>query len=117
MKHLISRSASVDGSANGVLFSPDGATWSLVPGSGRLIQGVVGDGETVWASEAFPYNVPDRPSPYLPYHQASQSAPTKWTTFDSPKMTSGGATLAFDRDHHILYSANYWEGLRRVVVK
>ena len=105
------------GSANGVLYSADGATWSLVPGSGRLIQGVVGDDETVWASEAFPYNPPDRPTPFLPYHQASQSAPTTWTTLDSPKMTSGGATLAFDRDHRILYSANYWEGLRRVVVE
>ena len=31
-------------------------------------------------------------------------------------MTSGAATMAFDPDHRILYTANYWEGVSRVVV-
>ncbi len=105
------------GSANGMLYSPDGAKWSLVPGSGRLIQGVAGDDTHVWSSEAYPYNPPDRPAPFFPYHQAVQAAPLAWTTLDSPKMSSGGATLAYDADHHLLYSANYWEGLRRVVAE
>lgn len=104
------------GSANGVLYSADGATWSLVPNSGNLIAGVVGDGTTVWASAAFPYNPGAHPPPFQPYVSALESAPMMWTTFGSPQMTSGGF-LAYDPDHHLLYSANYWEGLWRVVVK
>ena len=36
---------------------------------------------------------------------------------NSPDLSSGGVYLAYDPDHHILYSANYWDGLWRVVVK
>jgi hypothetical protein len=79
------------GSATGVLYSPDaGSTWSVMPKSGTQIHGLASDGTTVWGSSAFPYN--------------------------APMMTSGGF-LAYDPDHHILYSANYWQGVWRVVVK
>jgi hypothetical protein len=105
------------GSATGVLYSPDGVSWSLVPNSGTLIAGVTGDGETVWTGTAYPYNTDSHPAAFLPYHTASVSAPTTWTTFTSPKMTSGGTRLAYDPSYHVLYSANYWEGVWRVVVK
>lgn len=104
------------GSATGILYSADGASWTVVPQSGTLISGVVGDGTTVWSSTAYPYNLPDRPAPFLPYHQALAADPMHWSKVDSPMLSSGGATLAYDADHHILYSANYWDGAYRVVV-
>jgi hypothetical protein len=105
------------GSATGVLHSTDGVTWSVIPNSGSLVSGLVGDGTTLWSSNAFPYNPPQRPSAFLPYRKASSADPTHWTTFDSPMLTSGGNSLAYDPDHGILYSTNYWAGVYRVVVK
>jgi len=106
------------GSASGVLYSPDGASWSTIPGTGSNVAGVVGDGTTVWTGLAFPFNPPQRPmTPSQLFSTAQIAAPTAWTTYPSPNLTSGGAVLAYDPDRHILYSANYWEGLYRVVVK
>ncbi len=106
------------GSATGVLYSPDGASWSTVAGSGSNAAGVVGDGTTVWTGLAFPFNPTQRPTTATQlFRTAEVSSPTTWTTLASPNMTSGGAVLAYDPDRHILYSTNYWEGIYRVVVK
>jgi hypothetical protein len=104
------------GSADGVLYSPDGASWSLVPNSGALIAGMTTDGTTLWASNAYPYGIGQHPAAFEPYYTAKVSDPQTWTKFTSPQMTSGGGHMAYDPDHHLLYSANYWEGLWRVVV-
>jgi photosystem II stability/assembly factor-like uncharacterized protein len=104
------------GAGLGILYSPDGASWTNVPNSGTFMTGVVGDGNHIWTSSSFPYNPPDRPAPYEPYMIGSEADPMTWKTFESPKMSSGGYT-AYDPDHKLLYSANYWEGVWRVVVE
>lgn len=104
--------------ANGILHSSDGETWNLIPNSGSLDMGLATDGTTLWASEAFPYNPNQRPTPAQHYWQASVANPTAWTRMSgAPSLSSGGTWLSYDPDHHILYSANYWDGLWRVVVQ
>jgi hypothetical protein len=104
--------------ANGVMFSPDGNSWSLIPNSGNLLQGIATDGSTVWVSQSFPYNPDSHPAPAQRYWSAPVSNHTTWTTVSgSPSTSSGGTWLAYDPAHHLLYSANYWDGLWRVVVK
>ena len=39
-----------------------------------------------------------------------------WTQMDSPMLSNGGQ-LAWDPDHHLLYSSNGGEGMWRVVVQ
>jgi len=105
------------GSATGVLYSQTGDDWALVPNSGTLIAGVTGNGTHVWTSSAFPYNPDARTAPSVRYRVADESDPMTWSNFDSAAMTSGGTALAYDPDHKLLYSANYWDGLWRVVVE
>jgi hypothetical protein len=105
------------GSATGVLYSPDGATWSLVPNSGNNVSGVAGDGTSVWTGSAYPYNKDSHPAPFYPYLKATEAAPTTWTTLQSPALSSGGSRMTYDPDHKVLYSANHWDGIWRVVVK
>jgi len=104
------------GTAGGVVFSADGVSWSLAANSGGLITGVVGDGTHVWASTAFPYGMDSHPAPDLRYYVANEADPLNWSVLETPKMSSGG-TLAYDADHKLLYSANYWDGVWRVVMK
>jgi hypothetical protein len=104
------------GTGSGIVYSKDGAAWTLVPNSGTLITGLVGDGTNIWSSQSFPYNPPDRPAPEQRYMVGSEADPMTWKTFESPKMSSGG-TMAYDADHKLIYSANLWDGVWRVVVK
>jgi len=104
------------GTGGGIMYSPDGTTWSLVPKSGGLVSGLAGNGKHMWSSQSYPYNPGDRPGPELRYMVASESDPMNWKTLDTPKMSSGGY-LAYDPDHKLLYSANYWDGVWRVVVE
>lgn len=105
------------GSGSGVLHSEDeGLTWTLLPGSGSLISGVAGDGRRIWASSAYPYNPSDRPGPHEPFLHATEADPSNWSRFDSPMVTSGANRMVYDADHKLLYTANWWEGVKRVVV-
>lgn len=105
------------GSTGGVLYSADGTSWKVLPGSGNLIMGVIGDGTSVWAAQAFPYSAGTRPLPFQPFEKATLSSSPTFSTFTSPALTSGASVLAYDPDHHLLYSSNYWEGTYRVVVQ
>jgi len=54
------------------------------------------------------------------YHVASQSDVTHWATLAPPATLAdglGAPYLAFDQDHHILYSSNFAGGLYRLVTK
>lgn len=104
------------GTGAGVMYSPTGETWSLVPNSGGLISGLVGNGKKIWSSQSYPYNPGDRPGPDLRYMVADESDPMNWKKLETPKMSSGGY-MAYDPDHKLLYSANYWDGVWRVVVE
>jgi hypothetical protein len=106
------------GSGNGVLHSEDaGLTWTLLPGSGSLVSGVAGDGRNIWSSSSYPYNPGDRPGPHAPFMRATEGDPRSWSSFDSPEMTSGANRMFYDPDHKLLYTANWWEGVKRVVVE
>jgi hypothetical protein len=99
------------GGLSGILRSVDGVDWSLIPNSGQIIGGLVSDGEKLYASSfasCFEWG-----KDLQVYETASESDTTQWTTFASPGMTQGGA-LAFDSDHHILYSSNCQQGFWRV---
>jgi photosystem II stability/assembly factor-like uncharacterized protein len=102
--------------AKGILRSPDGVTWTLVPNSGDLMTGIVSDGTTMYASRGFPWNQGQGPPPFLPFYTALESDGTHWASMTSPMLSDGGP-LAYDLDHHILYSSNQYAGFWRVVTQ
>lgn len=97
---------------NGILRSPDGITWDIVPNSGSIMNGLTGDGTRMWASRGFPWD----PSTnlYLPFWSSPESDGLTWTQMDSPQLSNGGE-LKYDTDHHLLYSSNLGAGFWRVV--
>jgi hypothetical protein len=97
---------------NGILRSPDGITWTLVPDSGNIMMGMTGNGKTMWASRGFPWDPSDKL--YLPFWSSPESDGQTWTQVDSPMLSNGGA-LRYDPDHHVLYSSNLGAGFWRVV--
>jgi hypothetical protein len=104
------------GSIGGVLRSPDnGLTWSVMPDSGTLVFGVIGDGINLYTSSFFPYNAPGA-NPWQPYRSTSETAPGIWRTMESPLMKNGGP-MVYDTEHHIIYSSNLNAGVWRMVVR
>jgi hypothetical protein len=99
---------------NGVLRSTDGVEWNIVPNSGNVMAGLVGNGTTMYASRGFPWD----PSTnlYLPFWSSPESDGQHWTQMDSPKLSNGGE-LQYDSAHHILYSADGGAGFWRVVTE
>jgi hypothetical protein len=98
----------------GILRSPDGVTWTIVPDSGSVMHGLTGSGTTMWASRGFPWDPSD--DLYLPFWTASEADGLTWSQFDSPMLSNGGQ-LAYDEVHHLLYSSNLGAGMWRVVVE
>ncbi len=104
------------GSAGGVIVSADNArTWSVMPNSGALVFGVIGDGTTLYTSAYFPYNPPGV-APWRPYAATSETTPGTWRTLVSPLMKNGGP-MAYDPVHRIIYSTNLNAGIWRMVVR
>lgn len=98
------------GSLQGMLKSSDGKTWELIPNSGTSLAGLVGDGTKVYVSQQFGGA----------YFSASEADPTTWTKFVAPSRTVrdfGGFWLAYDPDHHVLYSSNQDGGLWRLITR
>jgi hypothetical protein len=94
------------GSGAGVLKSPDGFTWTLIPKSGGTLAGIVGTGKNIFVSQQFGGK----------YYTATEDNPSVWTEMQTPgRPTSdvGGYLLAYDPDHHLLYSTNQQGGLWR----
>lgn len=104
------------GTAHGILHSVDGVRWAMLPNSGNSIMGLIGDGTTLYASNAFPYNPPGAEQ-YLPYISAAEGASSSFTRLNSPMMRNGGAELHLDPVRHILYSTNLNAGLWRMVTR
>jgi len=103
----------------GLLHSSDGVSWTPVPNSpgGNTVNGalfIVDTGTNLYAS-AGQYGGMEPATGW--YSSAPDSDPTQWSpAFDFAAMDHGGSTLAYDPDHHLLYSANLTSGLWRVVV-
>jgi hypothetical protein len=85
----------------------DGKQWTLLPNSGgRSVGFVIGDNH-LYSADQWSAN----------YHLAPVSNPTSWSTLPPPAMLpadQGAPYLAYDKAHHILYSANFAGGLWRV---
>jgi hypothetical protein len=98
------------GSDYGVNRSSDGHKWTQIAGSPNGY-GIIGDGKRLFNS------LRSAGSNQQPYFTASESDPTKWTTFASPNMAHGTVYFGYDADHHVLYSANTNSGLWRMVTQ
>jgi hypothetical protein len=100
------------GGVSGMLRSPDGNTWSLLPGSGQEVGGIAGDGQSLYAS-TFASCIDLGQN--LPVYESAPEVPgTSWTALASPEMTQGGGQLGYEPAHHLLYSANCAQGFWRV---
>lgn len=97
----------------GLLRSPDGVTWSLVVTD--VMVGVTGDGTTMYASRGYTWT-PPLTTPYEPFRSSPESDGQHWTQMTTPMMTDAG-TMAYDKDHHILYSSNGYAGFWRIVTQ
>jgi hypothetical protein len=99
---------------NGILRSPDGIDWNIVPNSGSIMAGCTGNGTTMFASRGFPWD----PSTnlYLPFWTSPESDGLHWTQMESPKLSNGG-DLQYDKVHHVLYSTDLGAGVWRVVTE
>jgi hypothetical protein len=110
----------VCGLGAGVLHSTDGVAWSPLPKSpacgGNSNGGgmIAGDGKTMFISNGSGGQAPTGGW----YYSATDPNPATWTSLRSPtSMSQGGISIAYDRDHHILYSSNYIAGMWRLVVQ
>jgi hypothetical protein len=99
--------------ADGVSRSADGKDWSLVPGTGPLVGGLVSDGTTMYMSKFF-YG--GWGTNLKPYFSSPESDGDTWTQMESPGMNAGGS-LGYDPGHRVLYSSNLGDtGFWRVVL-
>jgi hypothetical protein len=97
--------------------SDAGGTWRVVDGhsdwTGGEGQFLYFLGTTLFASRGFPWN-PPWPAAYLPFWSSPESDGQTWAQMPSPQLLNGGG-LAYDSDHHLLYSSNEYAGFYRVV--
>jgi hypothetical protein len=97
------------GGANNVYHStsnPVGQTWTKIDGSPRTTV-VLDDGISLYASASWADSNPE--------YTAKLNAPATWTQM---KHTGRGANqLAYDKSHHIVYAANWGNGLWRLVTR
>jgi hypothetical protein len=102
-----------------VVHSTDGVTWSPLansPSCGGNANGcamIAGDGQKVIVSNG---------NGGMPaggfFAKASESDLKTWTSLNSPaEMTNGGISIAYDKDHQILYSSDYVSGMWRLLVQ
>jgi hypothetical protein len=102
--------------ANGVISSPDGATWSQIQNSGANLDAVIGDGTNLFAVVGFQ---PPQDANFV--WTASYASPSKWSPLATPGLpsppVSGSNGMAYDSDHHILYTAVEAAGLWRTVTR
>jgi len=92
----------------------NGITWTAISTASSSTS-ITGDGTTVFSSRSVCTG--SSAQGYQPYSSALESSPTVWTALKSPPMFQGGRQIAYDADHHILYSENCNEGFWRVVTK
>jgi photosystem II stability/assembly factor-like uncharacterized protein len=97
------------GTNNGILSSTDGKKWTKVEGAPRTV-GLVGDGVSLFATF-------QNDETGQPMYSAPEDKPTTWTKLESPTIKQGGSGMAYDPDHHIVYSSNYSAGLWRMITR
>jgi hypothetical protein len=104
------------GSGYGVMSSTDGQNWSLLPSSGYLIDSVIGDGQHLFAIEGF--HAPRNDDTGNFFWTASYASPTLWSNGPvsglPSSLNSGSNSMAYDADHHLLYTTLGAEGVWRL---
>lgn len=103
------------GGVHGVSRSVDqGASWSLIPDSGENIEGVVGDGTHLYASNSVAWIGQFYGMTYKPYLMAPEvPGDSGWAGWGDQPFDNGGNRLAVDTVHHLLYSSAWRVGLLR----
>jgi hypothetical protein len=110
--------------SDGVLHSADGVSWNSLANSkscgGNSNGGamIAGDGAMMFISNGggLGWNQTKPPDGGW-YYSAAEVNPSTWTSLDSPTtMMQGGISIAFDKDHRILYSSNYVSGFWRLIL-
>jgi hypothetical protein len=86
-----------------------GHHWTAIPKS-PVSAGIIGDGTHI-------YTTTGADTTGHPFYSAPEKDPATWTNLKGgATFKQGGSHLAYDPDHHLLYSNNYQGGLSRVVV-
>jgi photosystem II stability/assembly factor-like uncharacterized protein len=83
-----------------------GSSWTPIPGSPQATN-IIDDGLELIAAEV---NGP-------PFFTAGLTQPTAWTHMPSPTVQDGSNEMAYDPGHRIIYSANFENGLLRLVTR
>jgi hypothetical protein len=98
----------------GVVRSPNGIDWTSVsnPALGQSIWGMTGTGDAVYAS-----NFAFASTPYNPTLTAPEDPGTSWSLFDTAQKLPDGGFLAADVTRKTIYSANWNQGVYRLVVQ
>lgn len=97
--------------SNGVYRSPDGRAWTLVPMTGPIGGGLVGNGTTLFYSRCYFGDFCEPREDML--LTSPETDGQTWTVLPSPTMTQGGS-LGYDPGHRLLYSSNGADGFWRV---
>jgi hypothetical protein len=93
----------------------NGETWAQIPDTGPIIQGLVGDGETMFVSRfaaGFPWG-----ENLQPYMTSPENDGLTWTPYPSPPMKQGAIAMDIDKGHNLLWSVNSEDGIWRVRIK
>ena len=80
-----------------------------------VMAGVVSDGTSLYTSTAgvgFDWG-----TNLDCYYTSPLSDGMNWSKMAAPGMTQGGMDIAYDRQHHVLYSSNSKQGFWRVVTQ
>ncbi|HEV8246259.1 MAG TPA: hypothetical protein VGP93_10850, partial [Polyangiaceae bacterium] len=100
----------------GVVYSADGAVWSVLPNSGEGNRsGVVGSDTTLFTSH-LGYCM-KWGTDMMVYYSAPMSTHKPWTAMAAPGMTQGAVSMGYDLDHHVLYASACTDGFWRVVTE
>ena len=89
--------------------------WALTSGLTLVMSGVVSDGTSIYATTTgvcFDWG-----TNLDVYYTSAVSDGRTWSKMAAPAMTQGGMDLAYDRQHHVLYSSNCKQGFWRVVTQ
>jgi hypothetical protein len=86
--------------------SPIGSSWTAIPNSPNPTT-IIDDGVNLYSAQV---NGP-------PFFSASVSSPMTWTQMSTPSIQDGSNEMARDPAHHIIYSANFENGLYRLVTQ
>ena len=81
------------GTTYGVIRSPDGIAWNLIPQTGSWVDGITSDGVTIFASVAHAYLT------------SPESDGLTWTLGAAPQQLDLGARNDYDPGHHMLVAS------------